>query len=93
MSLCVRVVQVMLIFEQVIIGGYYGTGRHGGQISGFLLGLAVKPNPGVDRPSHYKSFCKCVTCDTNPLNPCPTELRGKPLKTIAILTASHYSYL
>mmetsp|Transcript_20380 Transcript_20380/g.61402 ORF Transcript_20380/g.61402 Transcript_20380/m.61402 type:complete len:1176 (-) Transcript_20380:177-3704(-) len=44
--------------DAVIIGGYYGTGRHGGQISGFLLGLAVKPNPGVDRPSHYKSFCK-----------------------------------
>lgn len=45
---------------QVIIGGYYGTGRHGGQISGYLLGLAVKPSLSINKPTHYKSFCKCA---------------------------------
>ncbi|KAK8466015.1 hypothetical protein PHAVU_009G235800 [Phaseolus vulgaris] len=31
--------------DVLIIGGYYGSGRHGGQVAQFLVGLAERPSP------------------------------------------------
>ena len=45
--------------DAVIIGAFYGTGRHGGQVTQWLLALAEAPPGGSrDTPSNFMSFCK-----------------------------------
>ncbi|OAE29906.1 hypothetical protein AXG93_773s1460 [Marchantia polymorpha subsp. ruderalis] len=46
--------------DVLIIGGYYGSGRRGGQVAQFLLGLAEPPKPG-QYPTRFFSFCKVGT--------------------------------
>ena len=47
--------------DAVIIGAFYGTGRHGGQVTQWLLALAEAPPGGSqDTPSNFMSFCKYV---------------------------------
>lgn len=43
--------------DLIILGGYYGTGRRGGMVSHFLLGVADTAPPGLN-PSRFHSFCK-----------------------------------
>ncbi|CAM6105482.1 unnamed protein product [Calypogeia fissa] len=43
--------------DVLIIGGYFGTGRRGGQVAQFLLGVAEKPKAG-ETPTVFHSFCK-----------------------------------
>ncbi len=42
--------------DALIIGGLCGTGKHGGQLSEWVLALADSPM-GVD-PSRFVSFCR-----------------------------------
>ena len=45
--------------DAVIIGAFYGTGRHGGQVTQWLLALAKGPEGGAaSTPSTFLSFCK-----------------------------------
>lgn len=45
--------------DAVIIGAFYGTGRHGGLVTQWLLALAEAPPGGSrDTPSNFMSFCK-----------------------------------
>ena len=45
--------------DAVIIGAFYGTGRHGGLVTQWLLALAEAPaGGGQDAPSNFMSFCK-----------------------------------
>ena len=45
--------------DAVIIGAFYGTGRHGGQVTQWLLALAKGPEGGAcATPSTFLSFCK-----------------------------------
>lgn len=44
-------------FCQVILGGFYGTGRRGGQVAEYVLGL-VDARASAFSPASYKSFCK-----------------------------------
>ncbi|KAL2652956.1 hypothetical protein R1flu_021084 [Riccia fluitans] len=46
--------------DVLIIGGYYGSGRRGGQIAQFLLGLAEPHKPGQS-PARFMSFCRVGT--------------------------------
>ena len=43
--------------DLLILGGYYGSGKRGGIVSHFLLGVADTPYPGQN-PSRFLSFCK-----------------------------------
>ena len=43
--------------DLLILGGYYGSGKRGGIVSHFLLGIAETPSPG-NYPSKFYSFCK-----------------------------------
>lgn len=45
--------------DAVIIGAFYGTGRHGGLVTQWLLALGEAPPGGSrDTPSNFMSFCK-----------------------------------
>ncbi|KAG0587124.1 hypothetical protein KC19_2G142100 [Ceratodon purpureus] len=46
--------------DALIIGGYYGSGRRGGEVAQFLLGLAERPKVG-GYPTKFYSFCKVGT--------------------------------
>ncbi|KAL8039990.1 hypothetical protein ABFX02_10G071500 [Erythranthe guttata] len=46
--------------DVLIIGGYYGSGRRGGEIANFLVGLAERPAPNT-YPRRFVSFCRVGT--------------------------------
>ncbi|XP_027904082.1 DNA ligase 4 isoform X2 [Vigna unguiculata] len=46
--------------DVLIIGGYYGSGRRGGQVAQFLVGLAERPSPNA-QPKRFISFCRVGT--------------------------------
>ncbi|CAH9140878.1 unnamed protein product [Cuscuta epithymum] len=46
--------------DVLIIGGYYGSGRHGGKVAQFLVGLSERPSPGT-YPRRFISFCRVGT--------------------------------
>ncbi|XP_075509574.1 DNA ligase 4 [Primulina tabacum] len=46
--------------DVLIIGGYYGSGRRGGDIAQFLVGLAERPAPNT-YPRRFVSFCRVGT--------------------------------
>ncbi|KAI3801600.1 hypothetical protein L1987_29709 [Smallanthus sonchifolius] len=46
--------------DALIIGGYYGSGRRGGQVAQFLVGLAERPAPNT-YPRRFVSFCRVGT--------------------------------
>ncbi|OUZ99204.1 BRCT domain [Macleaya cordata] len=46
--------------DVLIIGGYYGSGRHGGEVAQFLVGLAERPSPNT-YPRRFISFCRVGT--------------------------------
>ncbi|KAG6644099.1 hypothetical protein CIPAW_08G032200 [Carya illinoinensis] len=46
--------------DVLIIGGYYGSGRHGGEVAQFLVGLAERPAPNT-YPRRFISFCRVGT--------------------------------
>ncbi|XAR63749.1 DNA ligase (ATP) [Bertholletia excelsa] len=43
--------------DVLIIGGYYGSGRRGGEVAQFLVGLAERSAPNV-HPRRFISFCR-----------------------------------
>jgi hypothetical protein len=47
-----------LDIDAVIIGGHFGTGRHGRKVSEYLLGLAETPRTASAEPSRFVSFCR-----------------------------------
>lgn len=56
--------------DAVIIGAFYGTGRHGGQVTQWLLALAEAPPGGSQgTPSNFMSFCKYAMLSSN-CTPC-----------------------
>ncbi|KAE8651679.1 hypothetical protein Csa_021363 [Cucumis sativus] len=46
--------------DALIIGGYYGSGRRGGEVAQFLMGLAERP-PSNAYPRRFVSFCRVGT--------------------------------
>ncbi|ONM14150.1 DNA ligase 4 [Zea mays] len=46
--------------DVIIIGGYYGSGRQGGEVAQFLVGLAV-PSDDNSYPKRFLSFCRVGT--------------------------------
>ncbi|CAM0902638.1 unnamed protein product [Alopecurus aequalis] len=46
--------------DVIIIGGYYGSGRRGGEVAQFLVGLAV-PSDDKSYPKRFLSFCRVGT--------------------------------
>ncbi|TYI48456.1 hypothetical protein E1A91_D13G249700v1 [Gossypium mustelinum] len=46
--------------DVLIIGGYYGSGRRGGEVAQFLVGLADRPDPNA-YPRRFISFCRLGT--------------------------------
>ncbi|KAL5771555.1 hypothetical protein ACOSP7_015709 [Xanthoceras sorbifolium] len=46
--------------DVLIIGGYYGSGRHGGEVAQFLVALAERPAPNA-YPRRFISFCRVGT--------------------------------
>nr|GMC94650.1 DNA ligase 4 isoform X1 [Ipomoea batatas] len=46
--------------DVLIIGGYYGSGRHGGKVAQFLVGISERPSPGT-YPRRFISFCRVGT--------------------------------
>ncbi|ONI27219.1 hypothetical protein PRUPE_1G074600 [Prunus persica] len=46
--------------DVLIIGGYYGSGRRGGEVAQFLVGLAERPVPNT-YPRKFVSFCRVGT--------------------------------
>ncbi|KAK9735960.1 hypothetical protein RND81_04G241200 [Saponaria officinalis] len=61
--------------DVLIIGGYYGTGRRGGEIGQFLVGLAERPSPNT-YPRKFLSFCKVGTgLSDEELNELVTKLK------------------
>ncbi|XP_048333732.2 DNA ligase 4 isoform X1 [Ziziphus jujuba] len=46
--------------DVLIIGGYYGSGRRGGEVAQFLVGLAERPAPNT-YPRRFISFCRVGT--------------------------------
>lgn len=46
--------------DVLIIGGYYGSGRRGGEVAQFLVGLAERPSPNT-YPRRFVSFCRVGT--------------------------------
>ncbi|XP_039131950.1 DNA ligase 4 [Dioscorea cayenensis subsp. rotundata] len=45
--------------DALIIGGYFGSGRHGGEVAQFLVGLAEQSDSGY--PKRFVSFCRVGT--------------------------------
>ncbi|KAJ6679150.1 DNA LIGASE 4 [Salix purpurea] len=43
--------------DALIMGGYYGSGRRGGEVAQFLVGLAERPAPNT-YPRRFISFCR-----------------------------------
>ncbi|KAK1322796.1 DNA ligase 4 [Acorus calamus] len=46
--------------DVLIIGGYFGSGRHGGEVAQFLMGLAERSAPDT-YPKRFISFCRVGT--------------------------------
>ncbi|KAL5214254.1 hypothetical protein ABZP36_003406 [Zizania latifolia] len=46
--------------DVIIIGGYYGSGRRGGEVAQYLVGLAV-PSDDNSYPKRFLSFCRVGT--------------------------------
>ncbi|XP_051150256.1 DNA ligase 4 [Andrographis paniculata] len=46
--------------DVLIIGGYYGSGRRGGEVAQFLVGLAERSAPNT-HPNRFVSFCRVGT--------------------------------
>ncbi|KAF0894154.1 hypothetical protein E2562_034886 [Oryza meyeriana var. granulata] len=46
--------------DVIIIGGYFGSGRRGGEVAQFLVGLAV-PSDDNSYPKRFLSFCRVGT--------------------------------
>ncbi|XP_048530377.1 putative DNA ligase 4 isoform X2 [Triticum urartu] len=46
--------------DVIIIGGYYGSGRRGGEVAQFLVGLAVSSDDN-SHPKRFLSFCRVGT--------------------------------
>ncbi|KAK8515564.1 hypothetical protein V6N12_075601 [Hibiscus sabdariffa] len=46
--------------DVLIIGGYYGSGRRGGEVAQFLVALADRPDPNA-YPRRFISFCRVGT--------------------------------
>ncbi|KAK2395461.1 DNA ligase [Trifolium repens] len=46
--------------DVLIIGGYYGSGRRGGEVAQFLVGLAERPSLNT-HPKRFISFCRVGT--------------------------------
>lgn len=46
--------------DVIIVGGYYGSGRRGGEVAQFLVGLAVPSNDN-SYPKRFLSFCRVGT--------------------------------
>ncbi|KAJ3693458.1 hypothetical protein LUZ60_008938 [Juncus effusus] len=46
--------------DVLIIGGYFGSGRHGGEVAQFLVGLAERLDPST-YPKRFLSFCRVGT--------------------------------
>ncbi|KAG4990651.1 hypothetical protein JHK87_024108 [Glycine soja] len=46
--------------DVLIIGGCYGSGRRGGEVARFLVGLAERPSPNT-HPKRFISFCRVGT--------------------------------
>ncbi|CAN1326568.1 DNA ligase 4 [Linum perenne] len=46
--------------DVLIIGGYYGSGRRGGEVAQFLVGLAEQPSANT-YPKRFISFCRVGT--------------------------------
>ncbi|GLT97393.1 hypothetical protein SLE2022_149600 [Rubroshorea leprosula] len=46
--------------DVLIIGGYYGSGRHGGEVAQFLVGLAEQSDSNT-YPRRFLSFCRVGT--------------------------------
>ncbi|KAL2925919.1 DNA ligase 4 [Bienertia sinuspersici] len=46
--------------DVLIIGGYYGSGRRGGEVGQFLVGLAERATPGT-YPRRFVTFCRVGT--------------------------------
>ncbi|KAF2309815.1 hypothetical protein GH714_005250 [Hevea brasiliensis] len=53
-------IQAASDLDVLIIGGYYGSGRHGGEVAQFLVGLAELPAPNT-YPRRFISFCRVGT--------------------------------
>ncbi|XP_043805964.1 DNA ligase 4 isoform X3 [Manihot esculenta] len=53
-------IQATSDLDVLIIGGYYGSGRHGGEVAQFLVGLAERPAPNTF-PRRFISFCRVGT--------------------------------
>ncbi|KAL1555222.1 DNA ligase (ATP) [Salvia divinorum] len=61
--------------DALIIGGYYGSGRHGGEVAQFLVGLAERPIPNA-YPKRFLSFCRVGTgLSDEELNAVVTKLK------------------
>ncbi|KAG6411422.1 hypothetical protein SASPL_129504 [Salvia splendens] len=61
--------------DALIIGGYYGSGRHGGEVAQFLVGLAERPSPNA-YPKRFLSFCRVGTgLSDEELNTVVTKLK------------------
>ncbi|XP_050216618.1 DNA ligase 4 [Mercurialis annua] len=53
-------IQAASDLDVLIIGGYYGSGRRGGEVAQFLVGLAERPAPDT-YPKRFISFCRVGT--------------------------------
>eukprot|EP00257_Ricinus_communis_P020694 XP_015579985.1 DNA ligase 4 isoform X1 [Ricinus communis] len=53
-------IQAASDLDVLIIGGYYGSGRRGGEVAQFLVGLAERPAPDT-YPRRFISFCRVGT--------------------------------
>ncbi|KAK6147415.1 hypothetical protein DH2020_018327 [Rehmannia glutinosa] len=61
--------------DVLIIGGYYGSGRRGGEVAQFLVGLAERPAPNT-HPRRFVSFCRVGTgLSDEELNAVVTKLK------------------
>ncbi|KAL3644155.1 hypothetical protein CASFOL_012087 [Castilleja foliolosa] len=61
--------------DVLIIGGYYGSGRRGGEVAQFLVGLAERPAPNTF-PRRFVSFCRVGTgLSDEELNAVVTKLK------------------
>ncbi|KAL6559046.1 DNA ligase (ATP) [Orobanche hederae] len=61
--------------DVLVIGGYYGSGRRGGEVAQFLVGLAERPAPNTV-PRRFVSFCRVGTgLSDEELNAVVTKLK------------------
>ncbi|KAL0374698.1 UNVERIFIED_CONTAM: DNA ligase 4 [Sesamum radiatum] len=61
--------------DVLIIGGYYGSGRRGGEVAQFLVGLAERPASNT-YPRRFVSFCRVGTgLSDEELNAVVTKLK------------------